>query len=908
MNPTPELPVAPLQESVPEPKASVMGPPEQDLSAVLEPGLEFPSSDQVQALFWRAGRLLLAGLPAVRSTQRSSDSERSLETLGSYLEDEGPLGSFWMAEITEQLQQPYTGQDEIWSACARAMGRLGRVEYSSLISAGLDSASRPGRVEAAREALHLLYGVWFQSEAELAPYLMASPQVVRTKQVREQHRLLLQRALGNERIARERLLELFDLRPALAIEWVGTMDPAIRIAAAHSLGNALNGGGTDELDREGLLSTLFARLDVERDPRAFHALVSALGQLTEAQSLDAPEVVRLRQALIGQRAGVNTLARAQAMARMPWRLEGEVGEDHIYRAVLDLGGLIRSQAESDLRRGSPDPDPMIETLVALQILCDRASAAGLADGLRMLEVRGELLQLVSGRYYSDVVRVAATDALDAFMLPEDWGVLKSVLEEENGLAGLRYGVLGLLHALLLKLESGTEGARAVIELVVLESGVPDPDLRRRAIAILGDPALKPLIVSLDAHFLVRRFVDEDVSDLALSVIGLLTEFGEESMLADCMASQSFETLAADPLSLPALVRMCAQLAQDDPEVTLAAARRLAGARTQSASLGRLQQALALMASLDDAAAAQLSAEGHRQVCAWSWELQVLGVSLATTHKLSFIQRLARTHWPRSGPDVDQSNLDYLFDEAARKHLLAMLLGIEAMALASDDADREAAIVSATQAYASATKTAAEHLGHAFGSGLLLEVRRDRARFLHASNQWRESLEQFSLLVASGALALPDLRTAMEIMTSIDDGSSRADISGALFQLQRSAILHPTWPAEPLALRMQDLRELSTSAMEDAGGANSEIFVAMLEGMPELQSLDLEPLGVGADAEQGSTERALEDQEPVASAAPVWKDLVLDQGRKEELHELRQRHLDAMARREAKPKEASANKG
>ena len=878
--------------------------------------LQRPSSEEVRGVLWRSGRLLLAGLPAVRSTQRAAQSERAQARLRAALEDPGPLGKHWQAEITSILQQPYTGQDEIWSASARAMGRLGHRELAALIGHGLDARSFPGRVEAAREALHALFGVWFRSEAEFEPYLSAYA-------VGGDQKLLLQRALENERIARERLLKLFDLQPNLAIEWMDAIDPLVRIAAAGSLGSFLRASALTDAEREELLASLFARLELERDPRAYHALVSALSHLTETQAFDAPAVVRLRQALVGQRAGSNTLARAQAMARLPWRLEGELGEDHIYQAVMDLGALIGSMADLDRRRGSPDPDPMIESLVALQILCDRAAGAGLGAGLRELEVRAELVELISAGYYSDAVRVAACDAFGAFMLTGDQGILQSVLLEEEGSPALRYGVLGLLHSLLLKLDSGAENSQELIELVMLESGAEDPDLRRRALGILRDPKLKPLIQSLDPNYLVRRFVQEDVPDLALVVIGLLMEFGEPEILAACMASERFEVLAADAESLPALTRMCIRLAAGDAQASLEAARHLARDRSESATLARLQNALELIAALEDGAAQELDSEGHRQVCAWAWELQVQGVSLASFHKLPFLRRLARTHWPRSGPEVNAIEMDFPFDEPARKHLLAILLGIEANALPTDDAGYAAARAEATQAYASAAKSAGEHRGRAFGAELILEVRRDQARFLYASNQWEDALKQFSMLVAHHALALPDLRTAIEILSTIDDGTGRAEISDALFELQSSAIAHPTWHAEPLALRMQDLRELSTSAMENPGGAHSQSFVQMLEGLPEMLGEELPDASPsileGADTPGESTfEVQVPSAERVAQASPeesdgeleseslpVWSDLVIDEGRLEELHELRQRHLKAIARLQAKPTEASA---
>lgn len=885
----------------------------------LAEGLERPSSEEVRGVLWRSGRLLLAGLPAVRSTQRAAQSERAQARLRAALGDPGPLGSHWKAEITSILQQPYTGQDDIWSASARAMGRLGNREFAALIAHGLDGKSFPGRVEAAREALHELFGVWFRSETEFEPYLSASASA-------GDQQLLLKSALENERVARERLIKLFGLQPSLAREWMDAIDPLVRIAAAGSLGASLKASVFTGAEREELQASLFARLEQERDPRAYHALVSALSLLTETQRFDAPAVLRLRRALVGQRAGMNTLARAQAMARLPWRMEGELGEDHIYQAVMDMGGLIGSMADMDRRRGSPDPDPMIESLVALQILCDRATGAGLGPELRELEVRSELIELISAGYYPDSVRVAACDAFGAFMLTADQEVLKAVLQEEEGLPALRYGVLGLIHSLLLKWNAGDAGSAELIELVMQEGGANDPDLRRRALSILRDPKLKPLIQKLEPSYLVRRFVEEDVPDLALAVLGLLMEFGEPEILPACMASERFEALAADPESLPALTRMCIRLAAGDAQTSLQAARHLARNRRESASLARLQKALELIAALGDAAALELDSEGQRQVCAWAWELQVQGVSLASVHKLPFLRRLARTHWPRSGPEVNTAEVDFPFDEPARKHFLAILLGIEANALTPEDARYGAARVEATQAFASAARSAGEHRGRVFGADLLLEVRRDQARFLYASNQWEEALEQFSLLVAHQALALPDLRTAIEILTTIDDGTGRAEISEALFELQSSAIAHPTWHAEPLALRMQDLRELSTSAMENPGGAHSQSFVQLLKDLPPLPSQQAPEapesvaLGSEAPAEPGDdpqTPPGAQSAQAVSSPSqesdletefvplPVWSDLVLDEGRLEELHELRRRHLDAIARLQAKPAEASA---
>ncbi len=881
----------------------------------IRPG-ERPNAEAVRTVMWQAGRLLLAGLPAVRSAERSLQSERAQATLRENLAQGGPHAAFWRAEITRLLQQPDPGQDEIWSASARALGRIGNYEFVSLIAIGLDEANFPGRAEAARESIHLLFGVWLKSGSELAPYLDASD-------LDAGPHLLLKRALENERLATERLLKLFALRPAMAIDWLTDQDPSVRIEAARSLGAALNDASLDEATRAPWLEALFGRLELEQDPRAVHALLSALSQYTETQSLDAPAVTRLREALIGKRAGVNSMARAQAMARLPWRLVGELGDDHIYRAVTDLGGLIRSLAESDRLRGSPDPDPMIEVLVALQILCGRAESAGGGEGLRALEVRGDLLALISSRRFSGVVRVAACSAFGAFMLPADWPVLRDVVTEEDGLPALRYGALGLLHSLLLKLDASSAELAPLIALMVAQSGDADPDVRRKSLDVLGDPVLGEVIGSLDPSFLVRRFVAEDVSDLSLRVIGLIERFGQPAILAECMSSERFEQLASDAGSLPALSRMCASLVRGDGAAAMDAARHLAGPSNKEFSLGRLKQALELVASLELATAEALAGVEQRQICAWAWELHVLGVDLGTALRPAFLDRLTSIHWKRSAQDIDQSQVAYLFDEPASNHLLAVLLGMEALALPDSDPAAAPAIEVAVKAFERATKLAPDHLGTALGANLELEVRRDRARFLYAANLWPAALEQFRKLVAAGVLALPDLRDALEIMAALDDGT-QSDLGASFFQLQRSAILHPTWPAEPLALRMQDLRDLSRIAMQDAGGPNSVQFVEMLRGLPEpaLAAVGTEA-GESAEpapaveetapepdqpaAEPAADAAAESDTSPGASAPKVskrWADLVLDPERLAELRELRLKHEEAIARRVASQQEAS----
>ena len=836
-----------------------------------------PSADSLGLLeldhvLWIAGRAPLAGLSAGRMAEREAQSRHALDWIGRWLDGADDGG--WRARL-EGLLEGDGPDDELFGAAARVVGALGRYELAPHLIAVLER-DRGRRRLAARAGLHAMFGEWFASADEVAPFLAAVEPGPGT-------RLLLARRAQTEALAREHLLAALRDRPAEALSHLEDLDPLVRAGVAEVLGEVLTGASPDPeaaaepegVGREAILAMLLGRLEVELEHRAFHALLGAL-VAPLADAADAPELERLRGILLGiGRAQVDGRAPsvAWAVARLRWPDE-EGGRAGLLVAVEVVGDLLVELAVADLRRGIPDPDPMLLALQALQALCDRAQSAGLAEGLRHSRARQSVFALVQDVRRSDVVRATAGAALSAFALPENGPFLIAILNQGDAAPSVSHAILGALHSILLDFEADDPHGRAVMREVAELTRAADPDLRRRALSLLADPGLDPLVRTLDLHFLVERFADEEVPDLSRDLIGLLLRFGRPDMLDPIVSSARFAELAVtDPEVVAQLAEMVRVLSRGRAHESMRAAVRLADHPGEEMRLLRMRHALALMSALDDEAARELAPESHRTVCAWSWHLHVAGVDLreATPQGVPFVERLVRVHWPPSGVGYAAADPTDTFGEAARQHLLAVAFGI----LVTEEVPGFSA-AEAEQAFARALKFAPTHPE----AGLAAPVRRDRARFRAACGEGVKALADYRALVDQDALEIPDLRQAIALLESIAGGTSAGEraIAPETFDLLARIVGRRSWFVEPAAIRMQDLRDLADRAIRSGDAERMRRFVSALGDLPaeppaQGATLASPPLwaGLAREPERLSDLQGLRSEVALALADPTASD-------------------------------------
>ena len=805
----------------------------------------------------------------MRAAERDEEMRRALSELTDQLAEDAEAPSDWHEHLVAVLQLAPGQRDALWGATARSVGRLHRYEFAPFLAGAWAAGENAGRVDAACEALHDLYGRWFEEAEDVRPFLANIGPGPGTE-------LMLADALERERAARDRLLALLKHEPDDAAGSLTDPDPELRAGAARVLGEALTSSG---VERGPAVAAIFAALEVEADARAYDALLVALTVLLESEAPGDPEVARLRAHVLTRGGDHRTLSVARSLSRLPWRTEGPRTEAHLLTGIESLGDLVDEIVLAETERGETDVDALMETLFALEALASRAEDAGLESELRRSSARAPVFALVQDSAREEAVRIAAGETLGAFALPQDWPFLIEALRRGDASPALGHALLGALRSILLEFEPTTTGVDEVLSEVAALTAAVDPDLRRRALMLLADPVLEPLVARLPPAFLVERLTVEEVPDLSRLVIGLVRRFGTPQMLTACMRSERFEVLASDPENLGALGEMCAVLAAGRSAETMEAAKRIAGVDAGDGRFARLRHALALVARLSREAAEELSADDHRLVCAWAWQLQVSGVPLTDATpvlqpdehsgddprgSVAFVERLVRVHWPRSSAGSGDDD----FGEAARLHLLAVALGtlvVESQAGASADPVTNAAKPEeAASAFERALRIAGEH----GAPGYELLVQRDRARFLALTGENVRALADYRELEERNALEIPDLRRAIELLQSIGGASGRRVVAPETFDLRFSVVEREAWLAEPSSVRMQDLRDLLESALRSADLTRIERFSSELADLPE------EPLAVDADEGPGAVR-----------PDRLWTGLARDPLTLEELHAL-----------------------
>jgi hypothetical protein len=281
-------------------------------------------------------------------------------------------------------------------------------------------------------------------------------------------------------------------------------------------------------------------------------------------------------------------------------------------------------------------------------------------------------------------------------------------------------------------------------------------------------------------------------------------------------------LCAEPATLEALAPLLLGLCAGAGQPTLRAAERLAEAGSLETQLAGLRHALALVAALDDSAAFALAPEEHGAVLAWVW--RAVGAGLAPRELapagLAFEQRLLDVHLART----DGASLG----AGERAHLAALLRadlflagGPAGGAARGSKQDVEAAF------------EAAHELAPATERRLL--VLRDRARFRAAANECVKAMSDYRRLleapVGEGLLGIPDLRSAVELLGRMDEGAKgRSATAAEASELLRRIVARRGWRSEPAAVRMQDLRDWTRTALE---GGESDGLRPLAEALADL---------------------------------------------------------------------------
>ena len=901
-----------------------------------------PEDAEIDRVLWLAGREPLAGLPAVRAGERARESRADLERLARELEskhadawgarvdailaaDETVSDELWastaravgelrryraaplLARVLATPETEVTEEAEELPAAAPDEASAERANPSAGDTATPLSPPSSSRIRAARAALRELFGRWFANEEEVRPYLdvvEAGPdtalfldQADRAEARVRDHALA---ALAHDLSSSQRLLE--------------DPDPLLRAGAANVLGDwltrapsapfvdppsesvpepeitsesesptrakaALESEPADSLEwRRDLIEELLRRLDVERDPVAYHALLNALAIPLDTAAFDAPEVQRLRAHLLRTLEASSdgrALSIAQALARLPWNVELSSGEAALPVGIDALGRLLTALDEADLRRGQHDSDPILGTLLALQALSRQAEGMGLSEALARSSARAPVLKLVEDETRQEVVRAAAVSVVGAFALQEDWKLLVDVLTRGNPSSGLSHALLGALRSILLDFEPDAPAAGRILAEVCRLAAAPDPDLRRRTLALLADERLEPHLHGLDLSFLVQRLAEEDVTDLSEQIVGLIQRFGTPEMLPSLLESERFGELATGGRERTAqLARALRMLSGGSGPETFRAARSLASVSDSDSILARRREAVGLLATLDQAVVSEFEPAQHRTLCSWVWELYIAGVPLLEMDSTGvlFVQRLVEVHWPKSGMRYTEGEeQNPIFDEAARQHLLAAGLGT--LMIQWDSTLKFEEVERAFERALTLSNTSSLPDFHDV-------VLRDRARFRADVGERIKALVDYRVLERKDALEIPDLRRMLDLLRTLGEASAAGPraVAPEVFQILGHIIGRPSWREEPAAYRFEDMRELGEAAL--------------LSDNPEIQERFL---GALADLPDSATEKAEEAGVAVPVDAPLWFGLTDDPGQLATLQDLRRQAAEILGR-------------
>ncbi len=760
-----------------------------------------------------AGRPPPPGLSSVREAERQRERQTQLDALRAHRDALGP-GRF-VAQIERMLLEP--ADETQWQAAAFAAGGLGLVELLPRVAAGLDLPGR--RAAAARRALHAGLGIWFEDRAAFEPFArLADPRAVEP----------FQRQLGRlEAVHEQRLGELWRADPRAIESGLNHVSPALRRRAATALANAV---GASTLDSAFAAPLLLGRARGEHDGRALCSQLDALTDVLQGSAPSSPLVNQSRELLqVLAREGPPDVLHcvARALAALPWSAVGAASADgpDLSEAFDALGALLaRGGAEGGL-----DADVRIGLIEAVRGLALRSAyQPGMASssGRRMA---ARLVAIVGDPIEAPAARRAAAAALSDLAGDDQIETLVGLLESARGDLPLRFALLGTLTRVAIDLEPADPRAAELARVGLALLAESDVDLRRRALALLGDGAIEG---ALDVAALARQVAGESNLELRGQMLSLLRRSAGASELPVLLQSDSLAGYAASSAARAAEVSdLVVALAAGDGELLFAGAQQLAESARIAANgtlaplgcvvahePGRLVRALELVARLDPAAATALPERAHCAVVDWVHNLVAGSPRLGGTLSdgVAFMTRLLDVHLPAAAL-------------AGASGAPAVLERVRARVMA----ERERPGESAGRAFDSALASAGD-------GDLFRAILRDRARHQFARGDRVASLVDLRSLarmdLGAGALGSAaarlldptDLRRAYGLIAegSADDASVAAEV----FDFAQLAVTHPAWPLEPVDGRRLDLFTLGESALRSGDPARRVFARGQLAGL------------------------------------------------------------------------------
>lgn len=797
-----------------------------ELAAALDELLESAPELALDALILRAGRETPPSLSGPRRAARDALRAEAGRWISERLLAEPDPRARFLAHLEVLMQGP-PERSVLAGASMRLAGELRLHELRDGLAAGLGSV-RPEVRTAARSALFALDLRWFdtpQTFAELAARQRGTPRDEFFREV----------ALHYEQLARDRLVELFELDPARAGTALDDPDPRVRAAAARTLGRAI---GTGRSEEEAAVRRLLARLLLEEDASTFQAIAEAVLGALGGKAPDAQPVRDARLALIGVigvgHPGLQAPV-ASALSRLPWGMQGEPATDSVLRGIEWLDAQLHEQI---LANEIVDRDVLAASLRALQALCARARDAKLDVASGRSRLRESVLRLLEDPRRVEGVRVAAALLLPALAQPGDAARLVAVLESAGPRTELAYAALTAVGEIARALPAEHEEARNALAVLARAASGADADLRRRALGFLVEPPLAERVAGLEAGLFAAWLGSDGTPELQAALLALLARYGGPDDLERLLASETFDALARrGPGRLSEIAAAARALARGEPILLYRSAARLVAVEDEATQVRRLQLALGLVAELPSEAAAALPVERQREIVGWAQRFRSAGGSTAqiSTPPRDFLTRLVRVHLPaaRAGLAADADTYIY-----ANAQLLADLWSV---------APGEVLVAEVEAAFRTS-------LEHALARPDLLDparVRRGRARFLFAAGKQAEALADYRAVeelergaAAAGeasskpsVLELADLREAASAAAQLRESApaeSRPP-AGLAFDFSLLLVGRQAWLSEPAALRMQDLRDLVERAARsrDPGRVRRalELFAGLSSPLP-----------------------------------------------------------------------------
>jgi hypothetical protein len=500
-----------------------------------------------------------------------------------------------------------------------------------------------------------------------------------------------------------------------------------------------------------------------------------------------------------------------------------------------ISALLARVTSADM---AADPDVALGILQALDSLSVAAgSDLETASRLAKTDVRQPLLALAFDDLAETAARVVAVGTLPRVAPPAGLldliRLVSSDRAEDAALPiSLRFAALGAMGRFAHRGDAAPEGLSALATCLIENVARPEADLRRRALELLGDDALEPELAGRSVALFIRRLDVEDEPDLQAELVSLIGRYGGPDDLQGILALGKFDQLAARDSGLGGLLE---RLAGGDAELVFESAERLWNVQASAGQWARREEALALIARLPSAAAAALTPEQHLIVANFAIKLREAGVSLAATMPggADFLERLVELHLPKSGSKKP-------FGLAEQNLMAALFLSDLATARGNGEAARLKDDVLAK--FARAEELAADHPTDEF----LYLVRRARARFLVSSSSPVPvaALSDYLFVFDSDfrrLLDAADLRGSGQLAMAVEGAP---DVQNA-WRFSAALVALDAWRAEPAAVRLEDLHQLSERAIASGDAATLETARALFAGLPAepLASDVVPPAGV-----------------------------------------------------------------